>query len=376
MDESAGQSGLCATLCARGVRASAGVVVPTWYGVGGCAAVLAEPTDEAGLAACLSGCSLPGRSSSDGGAGVLVLGEGANLLVLDSGVDRLVVRLSGAWWRSFGRIDSHDAAAAADGGRVFVRAGGGADLMKLVAWSVREGLGGLEGLGGIPASVGGAAVMNAGGAFGSFGDRVVCVRGVDYGGRSVEFSCEDCGFGYRHSAIGASGVVVCEVVFALDDVGSAGAGSLRERLKEVMSYKKSSQPMADASAGCAFKNPTLVAGIDSVGEAGERVSAGKLIDLAGCKGLRNGSAIVSERHGNFITADVKREDGGRGDDVYALMCEVRSRVLDRFGVRLEREVVVWGPGGVVLDDDDCDDGEHVCAAVDARGRDRAARGVT
>lgn len=351
--------------------------MPTWYGVGGCAAVLAEPTDGAGLAACLSGCSLLNRSLSGGGAGVLVLGEGANLLVLDSGVDRLVVRLSGAWWRSFGRVVRDGAAgdcaaAAGDGGRVFVRAGGGADLMKLVAWSVREGLGGLEGLGGIPASVGGAAVMNAGGAFGSFGDRVVRVRGVDGDGRSVEFSREDCGFGYRHSAIGESGVVVCEVVFALDDVGAAGAGALRDRLKEVMSYKKSSQPMADASAGCAFKNPTLAAGIDGVGEAGERVSAGKLIDLAGCKGLRLGSAVVSERHGNFITADVKREDGGRGDDVYALMCEVRTRVLDRFGVRLEREVVVWGPGGVVLDEDDFGV-ERV--GVDVRGRVRAAGGV-
>jgi len=364
-EEVADWAEVCASLRARDVRAETGVVVPTWFGVGGRAAVLAEPEDVDELAVCLSAC-----------ADVLVVGDGANLLVLDDGVGGLVVRLSAAGWRAFGRVeagaDLSTGAGGAGGGRVFVRAGGGADLMKLVAWSVREGLGGLEGLGGIPASVGGAAVMNAGGAFGSFGDRVVRVRGVDRHGAAVEFSGEDCGFGYRRSLLRDRGVVVTEVMFGLDAVGDDGGDAvcaLREKLKAVMAYKKQSQPMADSSAGCAFKNPTLVVEIDGVGRAGERVSAGKLIDLAGCKGLRRGTAVVSDRHANFITAEVKREDGGRADDVYGLMCDVRARVLARFGVRLEREVVVWGPGGVVLDDvDDAGAGGEVVVSGRVPGR--------
>jgi UDP-N-acetylmuramate dehydrogenase len=95
--------------------------------------------------------------------------------------------------------------------------------------------------------------------------------------------------------------------------------------------------MAENSAGCAFKNPTLARDVEGVWAAGQRVSAGMLIDRAGCKGLRIGSAAVSAVHGNFLTA----ARGGRAGDVIALMDEVRRRVLDRFGVLLENEVVIW-----------------------------------
>jgi len=111
-----------------------------------------------------------------------------------------------------------------------------------------------------------------------------------------------------------------------------------------MAYKKRSQPMADASAGCCFKNPTLAAEVSELGEhglAGKRVSAGMLIDRAGLKGLRVGAAEVSPVHGNFL---VPRE-GATAGDVIRLMVEVERRVLERFGVRLAREVVVWERGG-------------------------------
>src|SRR5690606_24489569 len=112
---------------------------------------------------------------------------------------------------------------------------------------------------------------------------------------------------------------------------------LRQRLKEVMAYKTDSQPMAERSAGCAFKNPTLAADITGVGVKGARVSAGRLIDMAGCKGLRVGGAEVSERHANFIVTH--RHACAR--DVIELIDEVARRVHDQYGVDLETEVVIW-----------------------------------
>ncbi len=139
-------------------------------------------------------------------------------------------------------------------------------------------------------------------------------------------------FGYRRS--GLKGLVITRVEFSLQP----GDGSaLRARLLEVMAYKKKSQPMKENCAGCAFKNPTLSADLAGIGAAGARVSAGMLIDKAGCKGLRMRSAEVSPLHGNFLTADT----GGKARDVIELMDEVRRRVMDRFGVGLENEVVVW-----------------------------------
>ncbi|MCX5691146.1 MAG: hypothetical protein NTV94_15395, partial [Planctomycetota bacterium] len=143
-------------------------------------------------------------------------------------------------------------------------------------------------------------------------------------------------FGYRHSGLNhllITGAQLRLTPFPL----STTAPSPREKLKEVMAYKKNSQPMADNSAGCCFKNPTLTRDIEGLGNAGQRVSAGKCIDLAGCKGLRIGTASVSPVHGNFLTADT----GGKARDVIELIEEVERRVKARFGIELCREVVVW-----------------------------------
>ena len=106
--------------------------------------------------------------------------------------------------------------------------------------------------------------------------------------------------------------------------------ALRNRVKEIFAFKKSSQPLADDSAGCAFRNP--------IGQDGERCSAGRLIEMAGCKGLRHGSAEVSTKHANFIQAD----PGGSADDVFALMCDVAERVRDGQGVELRPETHLVG----------------------------------
>lgn len=285
--------------------------IRTWFGVGGGAERLAHPAGIADVRRCLE---IDPKAR--------VLGEGANLLVDDDGVPELVLDMRGP---GFSRCDID-----ARQGRVV--AGAGADLRRLITDTVRLGLGGLEGLGGIPASLGGAAIMNAGGAYGQIADSILRVSGVDRAGRVVVRERRDIPFGYRTSGLGDLVLTGVELQLTPGD-----PALLRDRLKEVMAYKKGSQPMGDASAGCCFKNPTLAADVEGIGAKGARVSAGLLIDRAGLKGLRLGGAEVSPLHGNFLVA----RDGGTARDLIRLMREVERRVFDRFGVSLEREVVVW-----------------------------------
>lgn len=286
--------------------------IPTWFKVGGGADALAAPASSEQVATLLEQWR---------GGPVRVLGDGANLLVDDAGVDGLVLDLR--------RLDEVDFAPPAAGRAAIVRAQAGANLPKLITESVRRGLAGLEGLAGIPASVGGAVVMNAGGAFGEIASCVTQVRGVDAQGRAVSLDRAQIPFAYRHS--GLKDLVVTEVDFALTPVPEDQRPVLRERLKEVMAYKARTQPMADNSAGCFWKNP------GDPHDASKRTSAGKLIDECGLKGAKVGGAMVSPRHANFVVT----EPGCTARDILELMGQVRRRVHDTVGVWLTPEVVVW-----------------------------------
>lgn len=286
--------------------------IPTWFRVGGRADRLARPVDMAQL----------GRLLGDD-PGALVLGDGANLLVDDGGVRRLVISLrQGEFVRT--TIDG-------ESGRVV--AGAGANLPRLILDTARAGLGGLEALGGIPATVGGAVRMNAGGAFGEIADFVSRVHAVRRDGSPVTLEREQIAFGYRCS--GLEDLVITGAEFALTPGDGA---AVRERLKEIMAWKKNSQPLGSDSAGCVFKNPLLERDVPGIGEKGTRVSAGLLIDRAGCKGVSVRGAAVSGRHANFIVTSA----GATARDVLELMRIVRGRVRDAFGVAMEREIVVWG----------------------------------
>jgi UDP-N-acetylmuramate dehydrogenase len=285
--------------------------ITTWFKIGGAADLYARPVDAAHLGRLV-------QSHPD----VRVLGDGANLLIDDDGAPGLVVELTEPAWTGM-EMD-------ATTGKVMV--GAGVKLPQLIHQTVRAGLGGLEVLGGIPATIGGALVMNAGGAFGQIADLVESVRGVTREGRTVERLRGDIPFGYRTS--GLDDLIVTGATLRLTPGDSA---VLRRRLLEIMEYKKNSQPMAANSAGCAFKNPTLTADLNGIGVAGQRVSAGMLIDKAGLKGLVVGGAEVSRVHANFIVT----HPVASASNVIALMGEVVRRVRDRFGVELKREVVVW-----------------------------------
>lgn len=291
--------------------------IPTWFGVGGRADMLATPRSVAELRDLLQAFA---------GQTIRIFGDGANLLVADDGVDGLVIDL-----RHFSSVDyrGFDDSAGTPPKRpteVIIEAGAGVRLPRLIVDTVRMGLGGLETLGGIPASVGGAVFMNAGGAFGQIADSVESVHALSRLGDELVIPHDQINFDYRFSGLGW--LIITSVEFHLTALPEDRAADLRRRLKEVMSYKSDSQPMAENSAGCVFKNPTV---------DGERVSAGMLIDRSECKGIARGGARVSKVHANFIVT----EPGCCANDVLELMDVVRARVLERQGVTLDPEVVVW-----------------------------------
>jgi UDP-N-acetylmuramate dehydrogenase len=254
---------------------------------------------------------------------VLVIGRGSNLLVADRGLRGLVLQLG----ESFTEIS---VGAGPDGGdrpvpagTVRVVAGGAASLPVVARRTVAAGLTGFEWAVGVPGSVGGAVRMNAGGHGSDMAAAVVGVRVVDLGtGEDVRMDSTSLGFGYRRSAIRSTQVVVsAEVDLVLGDPGPGA-----EELSEIVRWRREHQP-GGQNAGSVFTNPP-----------GD--SAGRLVEAAGCKGLRRGTAEVSRKHANFIQAD----PGGSADDIRALMDEVVERVRAHSGVTLHPETVMVGFG--------------------------------
>lgn len=285
----------------------------TWYGVGGRADALVRPRTMHALSTLLQRCS---RQAVP----VHVLGSGANLLVDDEGVDGVVLKLDTPEFQDFGLN--------ATGGPFAVRVGSGRDMSRTTNDCVRQGLAGLEQMTGIPASVGGALKMNAGGKYGAIGDAVHSVALVTWQGEERVYARREIPFQYRHSGL-PEGVIV----WSIFTLRQADPVALRQRVRDISAYKASVQPLAANSAGCMFKNPLHPA-------TGERVSAGRLIDEAGLKGTRVGGAEVSSQHGNFLVAT----PGARAADLMGLADQVADKVWERLGVRLEREVVFWKRG--------------------------------
>lgn len=301
-----------------------GVPIRTWFEVGGCADRFAVARSPGEL-----------RSLLAVDPAARILGDGANLLVDDDGVEELVVSLAAP---AFSEVRMDRATG-------LVHAGAGVHLFRLINETVSAGLGGLEVLAGVPATLGGAIVMNAGGAYGEIASSVERVFALSRGGHEVVLERGGIAFSYRHSGLNDLIITGADLRLVPGDPVALAA-----RKKEINDAKAATQPLAASSAGCCFKNPTLQAAVAGVGEAGRRVSAGLLIDRAGLKGLRVGGAEVSQRHGNFIVVDKKR---ARAGDVIGLMDRVAAGVLREFGVRIEREVVVWSRS---------ESGHRACAA--------------
>jgi len=237
-----------------------------------------------------------------------ILGQGSNLLIADAGIRGVVVKVGKGIDRT--RFE---------GARVTAEAGLG--LPFLAQEAARRGMAGLEFAAGIPASVGGAVVMNAGAHGHAMAEVTRRVRVIAAEGeRDLDHAA--LGFAYRTSALQGEPTVVLEVELEL---AAAPAVVVRQRMEAWLAQRNATQPIGSASSGCVFRNP-------------EGDHAGRLIDLAGCKGLAVGDAVVSEIHANYIV----NRDRASSADVLALIEQVRSRVRERTGQELELEIKLLG----------------------------------
>ena len=273
----------------------------TTYRVGGRAAALVEVDARDDLEAVAEAVMATGLP-------VLVVGKGSNLLVADAGFPGLAVVLGEGL-----------ATVRVEGTRV--TAGGAAALPVVARRTAAAGLTGFEWAVGVPGSIGGAVRMNAGGHGSDMAASLVRVHLVDLAtGKAGWVPVGDLELGYRRSSVQPSQVVVdAELELHPGDRAEAEA-----EIAEIVRWRRANQP-GGQNAGSVFTNP-------------EGDSAGRLVDAAGGKGLRLGSAHVSEKHANFIQAD----EGGSADDVHALMLEVADRVEAATGVRLVPETRLVG----------------------------------
>jgi len=292
--------GLCG-LAPSGVRVDEPMARHTSFGLGGPADVLVEPPDVGSFRACsdlLAEESVPTR----------VLGRGTNILVRSGGIDGAVLVTKGA----LSGLERQGAT---------VSAAGGTSLPGLLQFCADEGLAGLEALAGIPGSVGGAVVTNAGSHGTEIADLISEIAVFEPGGGSRKLEAAELGAGYRSSSLPVGGVVE-SVTFSLAEDDPEDIG---HRQKEFLDRKWRTQPCGMRSAGCVFKNP----------DAGP---AGLLIDRANLKGVRVGGAVVSDQHANFIVND----RGATADDVERLIDLVREKVREETGVELELEIELVG----------------------------------
>ncbi len=293
--------GVAAGVLGGRARRDAPLGALTTYRVGGTAALFLEAEGDEDL-------ELAGRAVRASGVEVLVVGRGSNLLVADTGFPGLAVRLGPA----YERVEVKGTA---------VRAGGATPLPALARRTAGAGLRGLEWAVGVPGSVGGGVRMNAGGHGSDIAATLREVRVLDLaGGQDARVPAAELDLSYRHSRIGA-GEVVVEADFGLEAGDATDAGRL---VADIVRWRRLHQP-GGQNAGSVFTNPP-----------GD--SAGRLIDAAGCRGLRLGTAVVSEKHANFVQAD----PGGRAGDVLALLLAVRSRVEAHAGIALRTEVRLVG----------------------------------
>jgi len=234
---------------------------------------------------------------------VFFIGAGSNLLVSDKGIRGLVIHLSG----EFKTI-------AFDGEKV--RIGAGAMMPMLSKQAADRGLSGVEALIGVPGTVGGGLVMNAGTKDGWIGDVTQSVEALDDSGKIQTLTKNDFGFAYRTSALTDYWLVAANLLLK-----STNAVTVRTKIDTIMQYRMRTQPLTTANCGSVFKNP----------EGGH---AADYIERAGLKGTAVGGARISEKHANFIINEKKAS----ATDVWTLIEMAQSRVREKFKVELEPEV--------------------------------------
>jgi len=282
------------------VRQNVPLAMHTWMQLGGPAEYFAEPRSTEELASLL-------KIAHEENLPVHTLGIGSNILVPDEGVAGLVFRFTAP---EFTDIRS-------EGNLVF--AGSGAKLGRVITHSVHAGLGGIEGLIGIPGTVGGALVANAGTNNDDIGQAVKQVNIITEAGEIRELSRNEISFEYRHSSLEET--IILSATLQLQEEDSF---ELSRRLQKLWIFRKTSQPMGHQCTGLVFKNP-------------RGMIAGDLIEKAGLKGTRIGGAAISERNANFIVVEAECTS----NDVLRLIELVQTQVHKRLDIDLEVGLELW-----------------------------------
>lgn len=272
----------------------------TTFKIGGPAKLFIEPKDTADLKSllnCLKRYKIP----------YFVIGKGSNILVSDKGIKRAVLRLNSP---PFKEIVFK---------RNYLEAGSGALLNNVISQAWKYGLSGLEFLVGIPGTIGGALVMNAGIRKRNIQDLVESIRVMDASGKIKILPKKKIKFSYRRSNLGK--YIVLSACLKLSPKNKR---EIKDKMDEYLKFRKATQDLGRPSAGCVFKNP----GGDS---------AGRLIDLCGLKSKQVGGAYISGRHANFI---LNKGNAG-SSDVLRLMELAKREVKKKFDVTLKPEIKIW-----------------------------------
>jgi UDP-N-acetylmuramate dehydrogenase len=278
------------------LQADAPLAPFTWFRAGGPAEALVRPADVEDLSAFLAALSLD--------VPVRVIGACSNLIVRDGGLPGVTIRLA----RGFSAI-----VAEADG----IVAGAAALDVTVAEHAAVAGLTGLEFLSGIPGSIGGAVAMNGGAYGGDMASVVDWVEVVTRGGEQRRLAAADLAFAYRHSSLPDGAVVTRARLRAV----SGAASLISARMAEIKTAREATQPIRARTGGSTFRNP-------------DGMKAWELIDIAGCRGLVRGGAMVSEKHCNFLI----NTGNATAADIEGLGEEVRRRVFAATGVTLEWEI--------------------------------------
>ena len=285
----------------------------TTFRIGGPADYYVETGDEQTLAGLVCACR---RTDTP----FFILGNGSNLLVADEGYRGVMISLRGfdeismsGGWAYSGVLKEYEKT-----GKTLIRAGAGELLSRTARLAMECSLTGMEFASGIPGTIGGALVMNAGAYGGEIKDVIVSVRVMDMEGQIRELSAQELDLSYRHSVIQEQELIVLSADFAFKD---GDTEQIQEKMRELNAQRREKQPLEYGSAGSTFKRP-------------EGYFAGKLIQDAGLKGYRCGDVMVSEKHSGFVVNVGK----GTCHDAMQVIEHVQKAVYEQFGVELELEV--------------------------------------
>ena len=258
-----------------------------------------------------------------------ILGNGTNLLVADKGYDGVIISLAG----EFSEI--------VDLGSGKFKVGAATPLGRFARHTLKQGYAGIHKLAGIPGTLGGAVYMNAGAYSQEVGNCCTTVTTLDSNGNIRELTAAQCGFGYRQSVFSKcagndkASEIILSATFQLQNASSLGltATDLEAELAECMAKRKATQPLNMPNAGSTFKR--LDAGAAATPT---QIAPGYYIEQAGLKGYRIGGAEVSTLHANFIV----NAGNATAQDIKSLSEYVQSKVAEKFGIKLQREIILLG----------------------------------